>query len=298
MPMKNWNVTRAATPATAPGSTHTKRLALLIIGLLAPMALSILLISYGGLTGPPLLLVILAAFCWLSLSEFSYLGTSCIRRVYDTTAKAYERKWDTPSYTSQDNARRLFLDPVLSAAVQQHDKKVADLACGTGRLTMMLLEHGAYDGSVEAVDLSAGMLQQLRDKLTSLPAEVSRRVAVSELDVRDWRPQAETFAAVGLLEASEFIPNLPRVLENAHRSLRPGGLLLMTKVRAPWCWLLPGRHQATQSQRRLLEDLGFEAVQFHSWRRRYDVVHARKPSLLFEPERSVHRSQCDGRRYR
>jgi SAM-dependent methyltransferase len=52
---------------------------------------------------------------------------------------------------------------------------VLDLACGTGRLALMLAQHG-FD--VTGIDQSTGMLRQFESKLQAQPPEIRRRVDV------------------------------------------------------------------------------------------------------------------------
>jgi len=58
---------------------------------------------------------------------------------------------------------------------QESGSPVLDLACGTGRLALMLAREGF---EVTGIDQSVGMLNQFRRKLAKEPAEVRKRVTI------------------------------------------------------------------------------------------------------------------------
>lgn len=60
---------------------------------------------------------------------------------------------------------------------------VLDLACGTGRLAI-LLARNAFD--VTAVDRSAGMLDQLHAKLLAEPPEIQKRIRIHQQEMSDF----------------------------------------------------------------------------------------------------------------
>jgi SAM-dependent methyltransferase len=60
---------------------------------------------------------------------------------------------------------------------------VLDLACGTGRLAIMLSQH---DFEITAIDSSEGMLNLFRDKLRAQPPEVGRRIRILNQRMSDF----------------------------------------------------------------------------------------------------------------
>ena len=60
---------------------------------------------------------------------------------------------------------------------------VLDLACGTGRLALLVAKEGL---EVTGVDQSAGMLSLFRQKLETQPPEVRRRVHVENQRMSDF----------------------------------------------------------------------------------------------------------------
>src|SRR5687767_15781921 len=104
---------------------------------------------------------------------------------------------------------------------------VLELGAGTGRVTIPLAEAGIR---VTAMDLDAGMLDRLRQKVLKLPADVRRRVAAHSGDMRSFALDAR-FALV-ITPFRAFLHNEPRqdqlaTLRRAHAHLRPGGELAL-----------------------------------------------------------------------
>jgi trans-aconitate methyltransferase len=154
---------------------------------------------------------------------------------------------------------------------------MADLACGTGRLSLLLLGESWFRGNIDAVDVSPEMLRQFVQTLARHHQEQRDRVTIQTLDLNAWsRPQDRRYAAIAMLEASEFLPDFPRLVQEVFAALQPGGLFLLTRPRGWVACLFPGRKQTKKQITRLLTENGFRQVQFFVWSRRYDVVHAWK----------------------
>jgi SAM-dependent methyltransferase len=104
---------------------------------------------------------------------------------------------------------------------------VLELGAGTGRVTIPIAEAGIR---VTAMDLDAGMLDRLRQKVLKLPADVQRRVAAHSGDMRLFALD-ERFALV-IIPFRAFLHNVTRddqlaTLRRAHAHLRPGGELAL-----------------------------------------------------------------------
>lgn len=76
-------------------------------------------------------------------------------------AKEYESKRFTGGGRLIDQRERT---AVLDAIAPIENKRILEIACGTGRFTIMLANHGA---KVTGIDISAPMLSQGRSKMTS-----------------------------------------------------------------------------------------------------------------------------------
>lgn len=222
--------------------------------------------------------VVMLASAWLLLTELTYVSKRLHRAMYWWVALnfRYGAKWRAKPYASAEVTRKLFLDPLREALGESADARVLDLACGSGRMSLLLLRTDWFRGRIDAFDMSGDMLGYFRHFLGKLPEEARGRVAVERGDVTRWHASPEPrYDAVALLEAGEFLPNLPAVLAEVSRSLKPGGLLLMTRPAWPWCLAFVGRRQTRRRFVRMLEE-HFERVELRPWSYRYQVVHARK----------------------
>lgn len=100
--------------------------------------------------------------------------------------------------------------------------RVLDLGCGTGAATVLLASAVGPSGSVTAVDISAGMIEQL-DQLVAqqqLTQVVTRRADVSEPDP-DWGDFDVLAASLVLF----FLPDPQRALEHWAARATDGGRL-------------------------------------------------------------------------
>lgn len=162
---------------------------------------------------------------------------------------------------------------------------VLELGAGTGRITIPIAEAGIR---VSAIDLDAGMLGKLRQKLAALPEEVQARIDVAQDDMRSFKID-ETFALV-IIPFRAFLHNLTTddqlaCLRQARAHLRPGGELAlnvfhpsleyMSRREGPlagtWRW----------SGTRDLPQGGFVV---YSETTRYDTVHQQLQSFIRSEE--------------
>src|SRR2546430_13977164 len=134
-------------------------------------------------------------------------------------------------------------------------RRSLDFACGTGRITQLL------DGVAEAcfaVDVSESMVAEAR-------AKCSR----TQFFIQDISEQTLPIAPVQLVTAFRFFGNAEdglraRALQARHRSLAPGGYLLLNDHENPW------------SLQRLLQRLVGERARadLHHWKLRRLLRHA------------------------
>jgi SAM-dependent methyltransferase len=102
---------------------------------------------------------------------------------------------------------------------------VLELGAGTGRITVPIAAAGV---SVAALDIDAGMLAKLRDKVRVLPEDVRRRIDVHQGDMRSFALHQE-FSLV-IIPFRAFLHNLTSddqlaTLRRVYDHLRPGGEL-------------------------------------------------------------------------
>jgi len=100
--------------------------------------------------------------------------------------------------------------------------RVLDCGAGTGNLTLKFLDFG---WRVTALDISGGMLEALRAKVT----DGGDRLETVEADAEDYlRRQEGAFDVVAFGATLHHLPDYITVLKLACKALKPGGLLYVT----------------------------------------------------------------------
>lgn len=217
-----------------------------------------------------LLLVILAAVLYwlLVITEGVYLGPRLVVWLYDRTAVRY----DAIKQFDPDAERYFVIYPLLNSLAAWPSPLVLDVATGTGRLPLFLLEEPTFNGRVVGLDASALMLAQAASKLApfGVRAALVQQTALA-LPFLDQR-----FQAVTCLEALEFFPDELAALREMARVLQPGGVLLTTRRRGWEAQTFIGRYAGPDEVAQRLRDLGFVEVAITPWQVEYDLVMARK----------------------
>jgi ubiquinone/menaquinone biosynthesis C-methylase UbiE len=228
------------------------------------------------------LLVIGAIVLWWLLikTEGVYLGRRTVIWLYDLYASRYDNIKQYDPYNEDYYLAR----PILQRIPHIRAPLVLDVATGTGRLPLALLEQPTFQGRIVALDLSRKMLAFAAEKL----APFGGRVDLLHHPAESLPFPDDTFDLVTCLEALEFMMHPQDVLREIVRVLRPGGLLVLTNRQGKDARLMPGRTFSHSQLRHLLTgDLKLEAVEIQPWQVDYRIVWARK-SGQSEPPGPLH----------
>lgn len=200
---------------------------------------------------------------WLIFeTEGVYLGRGVVIWLYDVYADRYDRikkysKIFDHAYLAQ---------PIMDMIAPHQSPLVLDVATGTGRLPLALLNHAHFQGRIIAADLSRRMLAHAADKFIDDEARVTLlRAPAENLPFAD-----DTFDVVTCLEALEFMERPREALREVIRVLRPGGLLLTTNRISTR--VMPGKTWTNDQIADILLDLGMEAVEIEPWQVDYNLV--------------------------
>lgn len=185
-----------------------------------------------------------------------------VRRYYDRIARFY----DLMAEASEGPVRR----EGLALLRAQPGERVIELGCGTGRALASLSRAVLPNGRVVGVDLSDGMLARARAHLEGTAGESVVELVSADATELPFEPASYDAAFASFALELFDGPEIPRVLAELSRVLRPGGRVVIVGMsredpREPWVrlfewahvhapWLLDCRPVRV---RRLLEDAGF-----------------------------------------
>lgn len=150
-------------------------------------------------------------------------GLSSVERGYDSLAPKFEY---TPFRTPE---------PVLKAALEELGppgsvESALDVCCGTGAAMRHL--RPLCRGRVVGVDLSQGMLDEARRRLADAPGGAALELVRGDALALPWHEEFELVTSFG---AFGHIPeeDEPRLVENIHRVLKPGGRFVFVTGEEP-----------------------------------------------------------------
>jgi ubiquinone/menaquinone biosynthesis C-methylase UbiE len=140
---------------------------------------------------------------------------------YDRLAERYERWW---APVLAPTARTL-LDELIPLIAEHPDARVIDIGTGTGTLAIELVRRHPHV-EVTAVDTSRGMLAEARAQARrQLDRRAQRRIDWQRAEADDLRQPDGAFDAAVSSFVFQLVPNRAAAFREAHRVLRPAGVL-------------------------------------------------------------------------
>lgn len=159
---------------------------------------------------------------------------------YDNTrpkAEQVEEMFDSiaPAYDFMNRAMTLGIDKVWRAKAvrmlgRENPKRILDIATGTGDLAIKLA-HDFPEAEIEGVDLSAGMVEIGRRKVTA--AGLDSRVRLSVADCLSLPMADNTYDAITVAYGVRNFEHLDRGYREMARVLRQGGTLCVIELSVP-----------------------------------------------------------------
>lgn len=211
-------------------------------------------------------LVVILGWWLLIATEGVYLGRRVVIWLYDLYADRYDHIKNYQSIYEH----ALLAQPIMEHIAPHKAPLMLDVATGTGRMPLAMLNHAHFQGRVVAVDLSRRMLAHAADKLYGqLDRAPLLWCPAEKLPFAD-----DTFDVVTSLESLEFMRNPAAVLQEMIRVLRPDGLLLVSnRINTR---LMPGKTWTKEQLAELLAQAGIEDAEIEAWQEDYHRVWAIK----------------------
>lgn len=133
----------------------------------------------------------------------------------------------------------------------QPGMKVADFGCGPGRNTIPIAQAVGENGEVSAIDVQAGMLQQVELKATGLDL---RNIECHLLDLGSGELPENHYDRIVMVTVIGEIPDQQAAITQVYRSLKSDGLFSITEV------IFDPHFQSRKHIRHLAAAKGFEEV--------------------------------------
>lgn len=202
--------------------------------------------------------------------DAAHLGPRVQGWLYNSWAKNYDRSKQASQVKDTEMLTQPLLERLAKIRALTPGALVLDVATGTGRLPLALLKADEFTGRVIGLDVSHGMLKRANEKLAKYQERVLfvRNVA-APLPFPD-----NAFDLVSCVEALELMPDIPPVMSELARVLRPGGILITSRCTKAWGREI--RLRSVDEFTGILQTAGFEQVEFLPWWEWFDRVFARK----------------------
>lgn len=136
----------------------------------------------------------------------------------NTNKKFWERVAKVYNMTRDDNAYDVICESL--APYIDHNKKVLELACGTGQITFRMAQKS---GSWEATDYSENMVAEAGKR--SEGEASAKNICFCVQDATKLTYEKEAFDVVVIANALHIMPDPDLAMKEIHRVLKKGGIL-------------------------------------------------------------------------
>ena len=156
------------------------------------------------------------------------MSAQSVARQYDGAAEAWSLVMGPHTHQGYfeddrmglEQATETLIDRAIAMTHVNRDTRILDVGCGTGETARYLYDR--FTPRITGISLSAREIEAARKKAGS------RDMTFYQANGLATGFEAERFDLVWIIETGFVIPDLNRLLQEAHRLLVPGGALIMT----------------------------------------------------------------------
>lgn len=170
------------------------------------------------------------------------MGSNDVNDTGSSTARNVERVYQSPEIAQQRFR-------TLQALGIRPGEAVLDAGCGPGLLTAELARLAGDQGRVLAVDKNPDMLALARERCAGLPWVELRQASIERLEDPD-----ASFDAVSCTQVLLYLNDVPAVLAEMHRAMRPGARLAIVETDWRGCVLSGDDPAITETMIRAWDD--------------------------------------------
>ncbi len=155
-----------------------------------------------------------------------------LQQEYKNLARIYDQRWEFYTNATISKTMEHIRNLPISLPIHNYDNyslkelKILEIGCGTGALTMQLLQHFP-NAQIFGIDLSSDMLNLAAQKL----ADYQPRLRLSKQDATNLNFSKDSFDLIISSSVWHYLAEPKTVLEHIHRVLKPKGYLLIND----WC---------------------------------------------------------------
>jgi len=180
------------------------------VGLDMPTYLLIIVIVAGSILG--------FVFLWLTLAKV-------IRRLWHFPAPAFIGR-----FLDSNHRRRMQpADKLIRRSGISEGMQVLEIGCGSGAYTTFVARVVGKKGKVYALDIQPRMLAQLENKLSRPENQDITNIKLIQASAYELSFEDSTLDLVYMITVLQEIPDRHRALLEAHRILKPAGILAITE---------------------------------------------------------------------
>ena len=155
-----------------------------------------------------------------------------VEEMFDSIAPAYDFMNTAMTFGLHRRWRNKAIKKAISLLANRENLNILDVATGTGDL-VFYLNSKLPEAKITGIDLSAGMLEIARKKLSSLPVGEKERIVFGKGDCLALPFHDSVFDLVTVAYGVRNFSDLLAGLKEMQRVLKPGGVICIIELSSP-----------------------------------------------------------------